>query len=167
MTVTLKESPEMLIRQQATPNLSRSHTPAFAATHSCAVSNIIVRHRERALLWELWLLFPAHCQFLSVTFTLPFYHALHPTCSIIPSLSTAVCPLLSQRLYHNCKPSTSSLNYGPVSGETNRMLRSWHFQASGGTDPGKSAQLHHLKQKHLGDQIIFHIESGLWNGRTE
>lgn len=39
-----KKSPEMLIRQQATPNLSRSHTSAFAATTSCNVSNIVVRH---------------------------------------------------------------------------------------------------------------------------
>lgn len=43
-----------------------------------------------------------------------------------PSLSTAVCPLLSQRqvLFHDCTPSTTAFNYCPVSGETNRMLRS-------------------------------------------
>lgn len=154
MTGTCKESPELLIREQTLAGhayqLLLSPSPARSATSSS--------NTETAWLWELWLLFPAHCQFLSVTFTLPFYH---PTCSIIPSLSTVVCPLLSQRqvLFHNCKPSTTSLNYGLVSGETNRMLRSWHFQASSGTEPGKSAQLHYLKQEHLGDQLIFHVQN--------
>ena len=60
-----------------TYQLLLSPSPAWSATSSS--------NTERAWLWELWLVFPAHCQFLSVTFTLPFYH---PTCSIIPSLST-------------------------------------------------------------------------------
>lgn len=106
LTVTPKESPEMLIRQKSTLNLSRSHTPAFAATHSCTVSNIIVQHRESSALRTLTSLScplsvsfcNLHIAFLPCITSHVFYNPLtfHSSMPTAESKAGAVSQLLTQ-----------------------------------------------------------------------